>query len=135
MQLHWRELFWWFVSFWCWWLNLMLRYMLWFCCDSILFAIWWPNLVSGVLDRLMIKLEEYCWKSKLLVLVVCVDLRFGQEVLFEWYPDRICLQKCKLWVIRFKVFKNEPSEICGRQPLKSLKCYGLPKQTISLQIF
>ena len=26
------------------------------------------------------------------------------------------------WV---KVFKNGPSKICGRQPLKNLKCYGL----------
>ena len=29
-----------------------------------------------------------------------------------------------IWV---KVFKNGPSKICGRQPLKNLKCYGLPK--------
>ena len=28
-----------------------------------------------------------------------------------------------------------PSEICGRQPLQNVKCYGLLKQTISLQIF
>ena len=34
-----------------------------------------------------------------------------------------------------KVFKNRPSEICGREPLKDLKWYGLLKQTISLQIF
>ena len=34
-----------------------------------------------------------------------------------------------------KVFKNGPSEICGRQPLKNLKWYGLLKQTIPLQIF
>ena len=34
-----------------------------------------------------------------------------------------------------KVFKNGPSKICGRQPLKKLKGYGLLKQTISLQIF
>ena len=27
------------------------------------------------------------------------------------------------------------SEICGRQPLKNLKLYGLLKQTISLQSF
>ena len=32
-----------------------------------------------------------------------------------------------------KVFKNGPSKICGRQPLKNLKVYGLLKQTISLQ--
>ena len=38
----------------------------------------------------------------------------------------------KIWG---KVFKNGPSEICGRQPLKKLKLYGLFKQTISLQTF
>ena len=27
-----------------------------------------------------------------------------------------------IWV---KLFKNEPSKICGRQPLKYLKWYGL----------
>ena len=26
-----------------------------------------------------------------------------------------------------KVFKNGPSKTCGRQPLKNLKGYGLPK--------
>ena len=31
--------------------------------------------------------------------------------------------------------KNGVSKICGRQPLKSLKEYGLLKQTISLPIF
>ena len=30
-----------------------------------------------------------------------------------------------------KVFKNGPSKICGRQPLKNLKGYGLLKLTIS----
>ena len=34
-----------------------------------------------------------------------------------------------------KVFKNGPSKICGRQPLKYLKGYGMLQQTISLQIF
>ena len=37
----------------------------------------------------------------------------------------------KIWN---KVFKSGPSKICGRQPLKNLKGYGLLKQTISLQI-
>ena len=37
-----------------------------------------------------------------------------------------------IWV---KVFKNGPSKLFDRQPLKNLKRYGLPKQTISLQIF
>ena len=34
-----------------------------------------------------------------------------------------------------KVFKNNPSKICGKQSLKNLKRYGLPKKTIPLQIF
>ena len=36
------------------------------------------------------------------------------------------------WV---KIFKNGPSKICGRQPLKNLKWYGLLRQTKSLQMF
>ena len=32
-----------------------------------------------------------------------------------------------------KVFENGPSEIYGRNPLKSLKCYSMLKQTISYQ--
>ena len=34
-----------------------------------------------------------------------------------------------------KVFKNGPSKIFGRQPLKNLKEYGLLKQTILLETF
>ena len=34
--------------------------------------------------------------------------------------------KC-LTVFLYKVFKNEPSQICGRQSLKNFKGYGLPK--------
>ena len=36
------------------------------------------------------------------------------------------------WV---KLFKNGPSKICGRQPWKNLKSYGLLKQTKSPQNF
>ena len=46
---------------------------------------------------------------------------------------RLCLSNViDKWV---KVFKNGPSIICGRQPLKNLKWHGPPKQTISPQIF
>ena len=38
-------------------------------------------------------------------------------------------------IIWDKVFKNGPSKICGGQPLKNLKGYGLLQQIISLQIF
>ena len=45
-----------------------------------------------------------------------------------------------IWIISSKViwdevFKSGLSKICGRQPLKSLKGYGLLKQTLFLQIF
>ena len=33
------------------------------------------------------------------------------------------------------VFKNGPSKICGRQPLKKLKGYGLRKQNVPLKFF
>ena len=36
-----------------------------------------------------------------------------------------------IWV---KVFKNGPSKICVRQPLKKFEGYGLPKETMSLQL-
>ena len=38
-------------------------------------------------------------------------------------------------IIWDEVFKNGPSEICSRQPLKNLKRYVLLKQTTPLQIF
>ena len=38
-------------------------------------------------------------------------------------------------MLRNKIFKNGPSNICGKQPLRNLKNYGLLKQTILLQIF
>ena len=37
-----------------------------------------------------------------------------------------------IWV---KVFKNGPSMVCGRQPLKSLKWYGLLRQKTVLELF
>ena len=39
----------------------------------------------------------------------------------------------KLCYIWDKVFKNRPSKICGRQPLKNWKGYGLLKQTTTKQ--
>ena len=81
-----------------------------------LFEGWWSNLVFVVLDWLMVILvcytstwswlisptegryEEYHQKL-LFVLVMSVDLRFGQLVLSGWYSDRIiCSQNGKLWI-------------------------------------
>ena len=41
----------------------------------------------------------------------------------------------KLWNLWVKIFKNGPSKICGRQPLKNLKWYGLPKQNTLTHMF
>ena len=57
-------------------------------------------------------------------------LYFGMVVMFVFFDlFSVCTH---IWD---KVFKNRPSEICRRQPLKNLKLYGLLKQTMSLQIF
>ena len=48
-------------------------------------------------------------------------------ILSPWYRNSLHMGD--------KVFKNGPSKIYGRQPLKNLKGYGLLKPTISLQIF
>ena len=40
----------------------------------------------------------------------------------------------KMYIIR-NVFKNGPSKICGRQPLKILKGYGLLTQTYPFKFF
>ena len=40
-------------------------------------------------------------------------------------PLEITDTKNRMGVIWVKVFKNRPSKICGRQPLKNLKEYGL----------
>ena len=49
---------------------------------------------------------------------VCVFLQWNKSI-YNWV----------------KTFKCGLSKFCGRQPLKSLKGYGLLKQTISLQVF
>ena len=48
------------------------------------------------------------------------------------YPAARKVEKSDIWD---KVFKSGPSKICGRQPLKNLKGYGLLRQIIFLQFF
>ena len=49
---------------------------------------------------------------------------------FLWF-SMLMLVELNGWFIWDKVFKNEPSKICGRQPLQNLKGYGLFKQRLS----
>ena len=53
--------------------------------------------------------------------ILCDHLAFHEHVTF----------KSDIWD---KVFKNEPSKICGRQPLKNLKGYGVLNQTMSQRL-
>ena len=48
------------------------------------------------------------------------------------FRNACAISRKRIWA---KVFKNGPSKIYGRQPLKNLKWYGLLRQTISFQIF
>ena len=64
-------------------------------------------------------LEGYFWTNHFTVVNKWSDYwNFFYEVWLEW----------SIWV---KVFKNVPSKICGRQPLKNLKWYGLQADQIS----
>ena len=48
------------------------------------------------------------------------------ETIYDYSPILIIL----VYILNYiwnKVFKNGPSKICGRQLLKNLKGYGLPK--------
>ena len=67
----------------------------------------------------------YQWKD-----TASVSMHYEQYIML--YCAHInCYQSC----IGDKVFKNGPSEFCEKQPLKNLKWYGLPEQTISVQVF
>ena len=47
---------------------------------------------------------------------------------FTTIVNGFIIAELSIWDIWVKVFKNWPSKIYGRQPLKNLKLYGLPKQ-------
>ena len=65
------------------------------------------------------------WKSTYpLICKNIYDLSFSKRAAQCWKVDLDRKIQVAWWV---KVFKNGPSKICGRQPLKKLKWYGLPK--------
>ena len=57
------------------------------------------------------------------------------SVFFIWLPKKVTFWSISIWQTWSKVFKNRPSEIFKREPLKNLKWFSLIKHTISLQIF
>ena len=75
--------------------------------------------------------------------LVCFSYRDNLGIKAEdvkgYFVPEFLMKKMKLWMKRKsiwdKVFKNGPSEICGRQPLKNLKWYGLLKHGFFLISF
>ena len=61
--------------------------------------------------------------------LICFFLVLICSVLFNsgWAKEKCnCLSQFRFrWLRWVQVFKNGPSKICGRQPLKNLKVYGL----------
>ena len=80
----------------------VLMISMWFCtlCRLMVKPIFHTSYWFWLIGRPEVRYEEHCWKSKLLfVLVVSVDLRFGQKLFSGWYSDRmICSEKSVLWV-------------------------------------
>ena len=78
-----------------------------------------------------------CWR----VNAVSLDDHFRKAIHQDHSRiDYLFYNVCNCWNGRHphicdSVFKNGPSKICGKQPSKKLKRYGLFKQTISHQIF
>ena len=58
--------------------------------------------------------------------------RIWNDVSCTW--DIVLILDCQE-IVWHKVFKNGPNKICGRQPLKNLKGYGLFKQGSPKYIF
>ena len=72
------------------------------------------------------------WWNKQIITACCIKVHKYEMTLNEKSTMIGLIIQYHIWD---KVFKNGPSKISERQPLKNLKVYGLPKQTISLQTF
>ena len=96
--------------------------------------------------------ERRQYSSDYIHLISLLKVNFCRSfliLLWRWFRQtRTDKQKCKMignildgyvitchCIIWDKIFKNGPSKICGRQPLKNLKGYGCFEQNIPLQIF
>ena len=87
----------------------------------------WSNLSTKVIF----------YQSNLCIIIqYIISLIFSMSSFFKvWKVISVPWQNFLRRYIWDKVFKNRPNKICGRQPSKTLKVYGLPKATTPLQIF
>ena len=70
----------------------------------------------------------FCFVVIIIITVITLKALVAQAIAGQSHYNK------PLWYL-VKVFKNGPSRICLRQPLKYFNWYGLLRQTISLQIF
>ena len=98
--------------------------------------IWQSELTLKVLILTGIKFHEFCEFGPNSQNYVPVKYWFHAVKFSQFFFLQLILYVWSLVrIIWDKLFKIGSSNICGRQPLKNLKGYGLLKQTISLQIF
>ena len=97
----------------------------WWCCYGVLFCLW-----CQVCHVKMYSIESIFYHCFLLWIVKVLDK--GYDMIRD---IDILIWICWYDIIWVYVFKNRPSKICGRQPLKDFKWYDLLRQTISSQIF
>ena len=100
---------------------------------------WLKNLSIDLLCKLIywflyeenIAGQKILWPNRQRNLKQCF-FQIQRYIFFRIHWDCFGQYSIRFWD---KVFKNGPNKICGRQPLKNLKWYGLPRQTVSLQFF
>lgn len=107
------------------------------CCHLAFFRIVFTrssnqNIRSATYTYFTVPPKEFTQKSRVQFIANFSKICENQEI---WSATNIFLAPPNHLFIRDKVFKNGPSKKCERQPLENSKSYGLPKQTISLQIF
>ena len=91
---------------------------------------WWkfayPELLFGAYENCCIYcninffLSFQCGENILINVHVTTEEDYGAYIVFLFSQMRLDVREDMKWA---KVFKNGPSKICGRQPLKNLKGY------------
>ena len=93
---------------------------------------------SMIIDHLLCHKQFFsgqpfrCTKPNEKEIQSCLWISLSQPYFVTKY---LTLSRRFLIGLRRERVKSGPSNICGRQPLKNLKGYGLLKQTVSVQIF
>ena len=114
-----------------WWESIFLSHY-WMALSLVIFYLF--KSLANILKENGNSSTKYCSVSQILSLRKFFDDGAGVIFFFSVTVFLTHSYKTHLYIWD-KVFTSVPSKICGRQPLKNLKGYGLLQQTISLQIF